>query len=250
MIESSSGAPVERPEPPRPLPDRRPAEVVAAWWAWAGPVRLITSAVCVAVVVAGGWWLVRAPAPATEARLPSTAASADVSTPVPVTLPPPVTRPAEAVDVAERVVVHVAGGVRVPGVYAFEAAPRVNDAIERAGGATADADLDALNLAQALADGQRVYVPTIGEVEPATVLAPQPVVPAAEGATEAAAGPIDVNRATAVELEQLPGVGPATAAAIIDDRDRNGPFATVDDLDRVPGIGPAKLAALRDLVTV
>ena len=63
-------------------------------------------------------------------------------------------------------------------------------------------------------------------------------------------GPVDLNTATVADLEQLPGVGPATAAAIVDDRTRNGPFASVDDLDRVTGIGPAKLAALRDLVTV
>ena len=70
------------------------------------------------------------------------------------------------------------------------------------------------------------------------------------GADEAPSGPVDLNTATAEQLETLPGVGPATAAAIIDDRRRHGPFAAVADLERVPGIGPAKLAAIADLVTV
>ena len=79
--------------------------------------------------------------------------------------------------------------------------------------------------------------------------AARPIDPAG-GGIDRASGPVDLNTATAADLETLPGVGPATAAAIVDDRTRNGPFASVDDLDRVPGIGPAKLAALRDQVTV
>ena len=73
--------------------------------------------------------------------------------------------------------------------------------------------------------------------------------PAPASGSEALTGPVDVNRASAAELDALPGVGPATAAAIVTDRERNGPFVGVDDLERVPGIGPAKLAAIRDLVT-
>jgi competence protein ComEA len=73
---------------------------------------------------------------------------------------------------------------------------------------------------------------------------------AAAGDPSAIAGPIDLNEASAEQLERLPGIGPATAMAIIDDRERHGPFASVDDLERVPGIGPAKLAAIADLVSV
>jgi competence protein ComEA len=122
----------------------------------------------------------------------------------------------------------------------------VHTAIDAAGGATTVADLDGLNLAAPVVDGQRIYVPIAGEVDPVAV----PSGPVAGGDPSAPDAPIDLNRAGIADLETLPGIGPATAAAIVDDRDRNGPFASVDDLDRVPGIGPAKLGALRDLVTV
>jgi competence protein ComEA len=211
--------------PPRPLPARRPSEMAAAWLRWFGIGRLVAAAISVAVVAAGAVWLLHAPAPATEAGLP-------VATP-----PTPV--PVSSVSAAT-MVVHVAGAVATPGVHTLHAAARVADAVDAAGGAAPDAELDGINLAAVLADGERVYVPFVGEIDPAV------------GATagSAPAGPIDLNTATAADLEALPGVGPATASAIVDDRDRNGPFASVDDLDRVPGIGAAKLETLRPLVTV
>jgi competence protein ComEA len=140
------------------------------------------------------------------------------------------------------VVVHVAGAVVAPGVYELDAGARVRDAVLAAGGPTSDANWDALNLAALVADASRVHVPAIGEEVVATI-APTPV------GEPGSSGPVDVNTADAALLETLPGVGPATAAAIITERERNGPFLGIDDLDRVPGIGPAKLAALRDLVT-
>jgi competence protein ComEA len=139
------------------------------------------------------------------------------------------------------VVVHVAGAVLHAGVYTFSAGSRVVDAVQRAGGLAADADPDAVNLAALLVDGQRVYVPRIGEPAP-------PLVDG--GGPTTVAGPIDLNRATADELDALPGVGPATAAAIVAYREQHGPFGTVDDLADVRGIGPAKVEALRGLVTV
>jgi competence protein ComEA len=145
------------------------------------------------------------------------------------------------------VVVHVAGRVSDPGVYELRPGDRIVDAVAAAGGATPDADLDGLNLAASIADGQRIYVPAHGEIDPASVPTGAPVPPDGLGA---GSGPVDLNSATTEQLETLPGVGPATAAAIVDDRDRNGPFASVDDLERVPGIGPAKLDAIREQVTV
>ncbi len=143
------------------------------------------------------------------------------------------------------VTVHVAGSVLTPGVYELDSGARVHEAIDQAGGITVDADVDTLNLAAPLADGSRIYVPAVGEEVLAGALID---VPPVAGAVEA--GPIDVNQATAAELDGLPGVGPATSMAIVTERQRNGPFLSVDDLERVPGIGPAKLASIRDLVTV
>jgi len=127
-------------------------------------------------------------------------------------------------------------------VYELEQNSRVQHAIEAAGGVVDGADPDALNLAAMVVDGGRVYVPIAGEIVP--------VVSGQSGSSEEQIPTIvDVNRASALELEALPGVGPATAAAIISERDSGGPFVSVDDLQRVPGIGPAKLDLLRDLVT-
>jgi competence protein ComEA len=224
--------------PPRPAPPRAVGDLAGAWLAWFGLGRLIVTACCTLAVGAGAYWLVRSPVPSAEAVLPY------ASAPVTVTLPTPTPAPA-AVD-RVGIVVHVAGAVRSPGVYEFGPGDRVHDAVAAAGGASGDALLEGLNLASPLVDGARIYVPSVGEVDPATI----PPGMSAAGDGEGPAGPLDLNRATVDQFEALPGVGPATAAAIVEDRTRNGPFASVDDLDRVPGIGPAKLAVLRDLVSV
>jgi competence protein ComEA len=137
--------------------------------------------------------------------------------------------------------VHVAGAVGKPGVYQLPLNARVHDAIQAAGGVAEDADPNALNLAAEVVDGSRVYVPVVGEEVPFvsdTTVSPAESVPVI----------VDINRAAAGELEELPGIGPATAAAIVVERDRNGPFLDVDELQRVPGIGPAKMDLLRGLV--
>jgi competence protein ComEA len=214
------------------------------------------------IVVGGAVWLLRPPPHEIEAALPIASGSAPVATlPVATTAthaggvsgsgtPPTATTPATS---PAAIVVHVAGAVASPGVYTLPGAARAADAVAAAGGVTAEGDLDGLNLAASVADGQRVYVPRQGEVDPASVPSGAGSPAAVENGptgSSAPAGPLDLNTATAAELEALPGVGPSTAAAIVDDRTRNGPFASVDDLDRVPGIGPAKLEALRELVTV
>ena len=235
--------------PPRPLPPRGAVTVVGAWLRWFGVARLVTSAVSVLIVVGGAVWLLRAPAPATEATLPLAQGSSPVITlAVPSTLAV-AESPAPASAQPALLVIDVAGAVTSPGVYRLTPPARVIDAVTIAGGPTADAELDALNLAAPLADGQRVYVPHAGEVDPAAVPSGGPSAPTGSPG-DIPRGPVNVNTATAAELESLPGVGPATAAAIVDERTRNGPFASVDDLERVPGIGPAKLAALRDQVTL
>jgi competence protein ComEA len=239
--------------PPRPLPRRGAVAVAGEWLHWFGVARLVTSAVSVLIVVGGAVWLLRAPAPATEATIPlAQGSSPAVTLPVPSTLAvveSSVPAPGFGSTPPALLVVHVAGAVASAGVYELPPAARVIDAVTVAGGPTGDADLDGLNLAAALADGQRVYVPHAGEVDPAAVPSGGPA-PPAESGDDAPRGPVNVNTATAAELEALPGVGPATAAAIVDERTRNGPFASIDDLERVPGIGPAKLAALRGQVTL
>jgi len=144
----------------------------------------------------------------------------------------------------EEVVVDVAGAVARPGLVRLRGGDRVADAVAAAGGATTDADPAGLNQARLVADGEQVRVPRVGEPAPP---APAPGGPAA---ASAAAGPVDLNRATATELDVLPGVGPATAAAIVTWRDQNGRFRQVEDLLEVPGIGPTRLERLRPLVRV
>lgn len=206
------------------------------------------------IVVGGGWWLVRAPAPPPEATLPfaptASVAPSGTGGGTPTLAPPnPPDTVAPPTSGPTWVVVHVAGSVTSPGVFRLEAGSRVDDAIRSAGGPTGDADLDGLNLASVLTDAERVYVPHAGEIDPATV--PSGITPSRIGQpTNGPVGPVDLNTGDVDDFDELPGVGPATAAAIVQDRERNGPFASVDDLDRVPGIGPAKLDALRDLVSV
>ena len=143
---------------------------------------------------------------------------------------------------APEMVVHVAGAVRRPGVIRLDGRARLADAVVAAGGAVADADLDRVNLAAPLVDGTHYYLPLIGETT-AVVLDP------GTGGV-AGDGPVDLNRAGPAQLETLTGIGPALAEAIIEHRERTGPFAVVDDLLAVSGIGPAKLDRIRDEVIV
>ena len=158
---------------------------------------------------------------------------------------------------AGRIVVHVVGAVVSPGVVVLADGARVADAIAAAGGAASDADTEQLNLARVLGDGEQVRVPHVGEQLAAPDPAPSPpgasgggAAAGASGGRAPAGGPININTASASELEALPGIGPALAARIVEYRDGHGPFASVDDLTDVPGIGPAKLEALRSQATV
>jgi competence protein ComEA len=236
--------PTPSPEPVRPSADRDPGAALIArvrpWLQWFGAGRLVTGAVVLILLVVGGWWLLRTPPPPTEAGLPYAATS--TSSPSAASAAPASSTATEAN--ASSLIVHVAGAVARPGVYELDEGARVHDAIAAAGGPVRRADPDSLNLAAAVADGERIYVPRRGESVPVAVEDPS------EDPGAASAGPIDLNHATVEELDVLPGVGPATAAAIVDHREQNGPFATVDDLEDVRGIGPAKLEAIRDLVTV
>lgn len=137
-----------------------------------------------------------------------------------------------------RIAVHVAGAVRSPGLYHFDGAARVDDAIRAAGGPSEDADLDAVNLAAPLQDGDKVLVPTRGQGG------------TSGGGGSTSDGRVNLNTATAAELETLPGIGPSLAQRIIAHREQRGPFRDVRDLLKVSGIGPKKFEAIEGLVTV
>ena len=270
----SEFTPEPGPELVRPLPPRTWRETLARL-AESFDLSARRLAVGLVVVVVGGvvaWRLLAPPAPAAEMEMPyaspttaGTGAAPGASTPPPGAPGPPAGAPASGAPAAgapgtgavpTEVVVHVAGAVVTPGVQRLPAGARVVDAVDRSGGARPDAELARVNLAAPLVDGQQVYVPVAGE----TVPAPPPGASSPAGAGgRSPAGPsvdggsgqlVNLNSATAEELDTLPGVGPATAEAILSHRDANGPFTSVDQLLDVRGIGDAKLEQLRDLVTV
>jgi competence protein ComEA len=160
--------------------------------------------------------------------------------------PPPRAPAIEVQDRAEaggRVVVHVAGAVRQPGVYKLPANARVDDAVAEAGGPTRRADLGGLNLAATVEDGRQVLVPErarAGGTAPAAGTAAAP----AEGQ------PLNLNTATLEQLDTLSGIGPTTAQKIVEFREERGGFGSVEELGEIPGIGDKRLATLREEVTL
>jgi competence protein ComEA len=138
--------------------------------------------------------------------------------------------------------VHVGGAVRRPGLYRLTDGARVDDAVRAAGGVLEDANLDALNLAARVKDGEKVLVPA--ESGPGEDQAPGGPGGSAQG------GAINLNTATLADLETLPGIGPALAQRILDYREKNGGFRAVEDLLEVPGIGTKKFEELREHVAV
>jgi competence protein ComEA len=138
-----------------------------------------------------------------------------------------------------RVYVHVTGAVKRPGVYRLPAWARLDLAVMRAGGATRGADLQGVNLAAKIADGQQVVVPRRGAAGAAAAAAP---------GGETGAGPISLNTATVQQLDQLEGVGPATAQKILDWRKQHGGFRSVEDLQQISGIGPKRFETLKNKV--
>ena len=192
--------------------------------------------VVVATLLGAGLWYMRSLPRPVDIAAPADAASPAVS---------PVSGPTGSLaSSAAAIIVDVAGWVRQPGVYEFASGDRVIDAIDRAGGPRKDADLTTLNLAAPLTDGTQIVVPKPGSTTSGD--------PGSSGTGSPTGGTtlININSAGETELEELPGVGPVTAAAIIDYRTQNGPFATVDDLIDVTGIGPSTLEQIRPFATV
>lgn len=218
---------------------------VRHWIAFIG-IRRIVAGIVTAIAFLGVGWFIMKPSPVPiDAFVPHVSS---VVSPTSVTMSP------------IRVKVHVAGAVNSPGVYQLSSSARVVDAIAAAGGALRTADLESINLAQTLTDTEQVYVPVKKVSRPRVTIAPRlrphrnspTTVPQAGSGTGStpASKLINLNTATATELDSLTGVGPSTAKAIIAYRTKKGSFSKVEDLLNVPGIGPAKLAAMRDEVSV
>jgi competence protein ComEA len=195
----------------------------------------------------GAWWVLRVPPPPPESTIvfaTTSVVSSGGSNNSGVGAIPTFIR------------VHVAGEVLRPGVYQLPGTARVVDAVDAAGGPTALADVDVINLAAALFDAAQVFVPRRGSVGtrapiprplPGVNVPPSPNANTPEGASSVR---VNINTASISDLDTLSGVGPSTAKAIIDYRTKNGPFGSIEDLLNVRGIGPTKLDAMREQVTV
>lgn len=224
--------------------------------------RLLVWAVGAVVAALVAAWLLR-PAPAPFEETIPTASSSPAAAGPTVSIAPAdgaASTPSTASEATE-VVAHAAGAVVRPGVYRLDPTARVDDLVRAAGGLTLEADPTRLNLAAPVADGARVYVPAVGEEAPPEVATPEGATPRDGSTPDAPTGvsagegvdptqPININAASETELDELPGVGPAIAAAIVAYRTESGGFTSVDELLEVRGIGEAKLAEIAPLVTV
>ncbi|MEV8135628.1 ComEA family DNA-binding protein [Microbacterium aurantiacum] len=215
-----------------PLPASETAPT-ARRWGWGAAVALVL----IVLIVTIGIGIVR------SASAPTTVVPADP--PAPSHVSDPTGDPARVDDDSE-IFVHVSGQVRSPGLYVFADGARVVDVVAAAGGFAEGADRAAVNLARPAVDGEQVHIPAPGEAPPDG---------AAAGGGSAAggpagSGPLDLNTADAAALDTLPRIGPAIAQRIIEWREQNGPFSSVEDLLAVPGIGEKLLAELRERVRV
>jgi competence protein ComEA len=225
-------------------------KILRHWLAYIGLRRLVAMAVSVVSAGVVVWLLIRPSAPLVEAVVPQVGATPVVT--------------ASTVERSGELIVHVTGAVQKPGVYRLQTSARVIDAVTAAGGATKTADLERINLAQTLIDTEQIFVPSRSSSRPRTTVAPRlrpsrttvPLnIPGIAAPNVAPSVPnndgrININSATAQQLDTLPGVGPMTAKAIVSYRSQKGPFSSVDDLLNVPGIGPAKLAAMKSKIRV
>lgn len=218
------------------------------------PRQLLVGLVLTAVAAVGGWHLL-APEPLPpEMTLPVASAPGGGETSVPGPSVPGATSSSTAPEDEEEVVVHVAGAVRRPGVVQLAEGARLADAVAAAGGAADDADLAQVNLAALAEDGQQVYVPRPGEALPTPPAgsADRGVTGGSGEGAGAGAGTelVNINTAGLDELEELPGIGPVLAQAIVDHREQEGQFTSVEQLLDVRGIGEVRFEDLRELVAV
>ncbi len=164
------------------------------------------------------------------------------STPLVISTPFPTSTPT-ATPTPSPIRVHISGAVRQPAVYELSPGSIVQDAVDLAGGPAPDADLDRINLAMELRDQQQVYVPRQGETNPPPSIS-------GGGSGESVRGLININTATAAELETLPRIGPAIAQRIVEYREVNGPFEAIEEIQNVPGIGEKTFEGFKDMIVV
>lgn len=220
-----------------PLADR--------WAMWRRDPRLVAAVLALVALAAGAWWVrVSAGEPSSVGGKTAATTQSTIENFAP--------SGARATASTTAVfVVDVVGAVRHTGVVSLPATARVIDALTAAGGALPNADLERINLAAHLVDGMRIAVPRRGApTDPAAPTGDSGAAAGSSGGTQTPDSPLDLNAATQGELEALPGIGPSLAQAIIQERDREGGFHTVDDLRRVRGIGDVRFAQLRELVRV
>lgn len=162
----------------------------------------------------------------------------------------------EELDSSEKVIVHVTGAVNNEGIVELKEGERVSDAIEKAGGKRQDADLSKINLAYVLEDGQKIYVPKIGEISDENNKKEYVVTGYGENMIvdgnneEGGEGKVNINTANQTELETLPGIGTTTASKIIDYRNKNGKFKNIEDIQNVKGIGNSKFENIKENICV
>ena len=220
--------------PPRPQLSTGMEALRDRFHEWRADSRVGVIALVVIAVIAGVVWYRVGVSGGNESAAPARSSTSATQ----------ITRSTTSTTSADVVIVHVAGAVTTPGVVELPVGSRVIDAIEAAGGGVDDADFDRLNLAAKLSDGQRVLVPKVGQL---VALEPQGGA-AVDGAAQG--GLLNLNTATPAQLEELPGIGPTLAAAILAERDRRGGFKSINELRDVRGIGEKRFADLRDHVTV
>jgi competence protein ComEA len=192
--------------------------------------RYILMVLLILVVVLGGIFFLRRPEPEPITILPPE----PTATPVPTPTPRPLC-------------VYVSGAVARPDVYELPHDSIVKDAIEAAGGPTGEADLNRINLARRVHDEEQIYVPQKGEESPPVS---PPSGPSSSSPSSQEGGKVNINTATAEELDTLPGVGPSIAQRIIDYRTKHGPFQSIEDIKNVKGIGDVTFEKLKDKITV
>ena len=251
--------------PPRPVSARPTAVWSDSAWERAlewlrdrrgDPRAAIVGLVLVAVAAGFVWYRIGVGGGAGAAppvRTDATASGATSATSTPTDTPSTASSgsTASSTPASASVVVHVAGAVVHPGVVELQHDARVIDAVEAVGGATPDGDLDRLNLAAFVADGSRLYVPKRGEADPGVLGGSAPTGGVgAPTATQSPDAKVNLNTASQEQLEELPGIGPTYAQAIIAERTQRGGFTSVNELREVRGIGEKRFAELAPLVTV